>query len=185
MPPATPGATRSAETRGAESTRRLAEWIRDEPELLVALLHDAPRGAATPALIWDAAKRSLCRTPDNPELLYQAGAAALRVNQTAAAAACLARAIELKPDYCEALILLAQVRETLRDAAGAEELLQKAVAAGADYPDVLTRLALLRLRRGGRDAAREGLTRALRKNPRYEVARAALAALDAPDRESR
>lgn len=188
MPPATPGATRSGErraaARGAESARRLADWIRDEPELLAALLHDVPHEAETPALVWDAARRSLCRTPDNPELLYQAAAAALRVSDTAAASACLARAIELKPDGAEALILLAQVRESQRDAAGAEELLQKAVAAGADYPDVLTRLGLLRLRRGARSAARECLVRALRKNPRYEVALAALAALDASERES-
>lgn len=189
MPPATPGQQRSAGARtpagGPKSAHRLADWIRDEPELLAALLHDAPANTATPSLVWSAAQRSLRRTPDNAELLYQAGAAALRANDTSGATACLARAIELKPEYAEALILLGQVRETLRDAPGAAELLQKAVAAGADYPDVLTRLGLLRLRQGGRAAARECLTRALQKNPRYEVARAALAALDASEREGR
>ena len=98
MHPATTDAKRRepipTATRHAQSTRRLAEWIRAEPELLAALLHDASGDAATPALVWNAAQRSLRLTPDNAELLYQAGAAALRASDRPGATACLERAIE-------------------------------------------------------------------------------------------
>jgi len=162
-------------------TRCLAEYIVHEPDFLKSFF-SLPATEADGELFGMLAgvvQTALDEHPGYADLHLCASRIHERLGQTAPAVMHAARAIEINPNYLEALVHLAGLEDRLGRRTRAIELLQHAIACGADWPDIHCRTGELLIDCNAPEGARKHLARALQLNANYTRAADALAALAA------
>ena len=131
------------------------------------LLREAGRFAEA----FDVLDKALERQPNNPDLLYDHGMAAEKIDRLEVMEASMRKLIQLRPDHAHAYNALgysfAERNIRLDDAM---ELLQKAVQLAPDDGHILDSMGWLLYRRGELEQARQYLQRAYDLRPEAEIA---------------
>ena len=133
-------------------------------------------GLAPEARQWaiDAFSRAIELEPSNPVLYLWRGQLQNAMQKPEEARRDLARAIELKPNYLEAHIVMAAAMEAAGDRDGAVEVLEQALPYGSGNMEFLVQLARAYVNRGAGDdhaSAERILNALLARNPDYANAR--------------
>lgn len=129
------------------------------------------REAGRDAEAFELLGQALERMPDNPELLYDHGMAAERVDRLDAMEASLRKLIGLRPDYAHAYNALGY---TFADRnvrlVEAQELIEKALELAPDDAHILDSMGWVLFRRGQLGPAIEHLEKAYKLRPDAEIA---------------
>ena len=130
------------------------------------LLREAGRGPEAFELLG----KALERLPENPELLYDHGMAAERIDRLDLMEASLRKLMALRPDYAHAYNALGYTfadRNIRLDEA--EQLISKALSLRPDDPHIIDSMGWIRYRRGDLPGAIELLRKAWSLSPETEI----------------
>ena len=111
------------------------------------------------------------RNPYNPQIPYTMAQLALLNKQNDEAKTFLKKALTLKNDYSDALILMAQIEGSSGDAGKALDVMEKASAINFSDPMVLFQLGYLRYQTGNYESAAAALEKAIQLTPDYSNAK--------------
>lgn len=159
--------------------QQLGQVILKEPDFVEAFLA-LPRcgidtevfGVLAATLEW-----ATERQPELADLHYHCSRVYQRLGRTYEAIDAARRAVEVSPQFVQALIQLGKLYGETDNTQDGIARLEAAIEAGGDYPDVHLMLGQLYQRRGQRGAARQAFERALQLNSGYRAAQTALAEL--------
>ncbi|MCX6735506.1 MAG: tetratricopeptide repeat protein [Candidatus Parcubacteria bacterium] len=111
------------------------------------------------------------RNPYNPQIPYTMAQLALLNKQNDEAKTFLKKALDLKNDYSDALILMAQIEGSTGDSGKALDVMEKASAINFSDPMVLFQLGYLRYQTGNYESAATALEKAIQLTPDYSNAK--------------
>jgi protein O-GlcNAc transferase len=173
---AIPAEVSPADTPGIDE---LAALIAADPDFVEGFLSLDPDdvGAEVFAMLAVTLQRALEHSPEHADLHYHCGCVLTRLGRTGDAIAAIERAVDLRPQFTQALIQLAKLYQQTERHPDARRRLEDAIRQGAEYADVYCLLGHLYREGGMVDRAREAFERALTINPQYSEARAALQAV--------
>ena len=163
---------------GGSHWRNLAQYLSSEPDFIDACLSlpVADIDGELFALLDGALAAALAEHPRYADLRLQRGRVQYRLGRVDEALASVKDAIAINPRFVRALMELAAMLDRARQADEALRALEGAIAAGADWPDAHYQVGQLLHRAGRTGQARVHWERALRLNPSYDKAAAALEA---------